>query len=102
MDRNGTGRAGGRRCVSPSQVAKRQQQSRKVSGEDSVTASAGAWDNSEWRQHWTLLIPCIAGIVLCAVHGYSLGVMIIPLEQEFGWSRAEITTGPLIISFIAL
>ena len=63
---------------------------------------AGAWNSSEWRQHWTLLIPCVAGIVLCAVHGYSLGVMIIPLEQEFGWSRAEITAGPLAISFIAL
>ena len=57
---------------------------------------------AEWRRHWTLLIPSIAGIVLCAVHGYSLGVMIIPLEQEFGWSRAEISAGPLIISFIAV
>src|SRR5690349_19291781 len=57
---------------------------------------------SEWRQHWTLLLPCIAGVMLCAVHGYSLGVMIGPLEREFGWSRAQISAGPLIISMIAI
>lgn len=57
---------------------------------------------SEWRQHWTILLPCIAGIMLCAVHGYSLGVMIPVLEQEFGWLRAEISAGPLIISMVAL
>jgi MFS family permease len=28
--------------------------------------------------------------------------VIAPLEQEFGWSRAQITAGPLIISFIAV
>lgn len=57
---------------------------------------------SEWRQHWTILPPCIAGIMLCAVHGYSLGVMIPVLEREFGWLRAEISAGPLIISMVAL
>lgn len=39
---------------------------------------------------------------MCVLHSYSLGVMIAPLEQEFGWSRAQITTGPLIISMIAI
>ncbi|CAN7180082.1 MFS transporter [Phenylobacterium sp. LjRoot219] len=44
----------------------------------------------------------MAGILLCSVNNYSLGVMIGPLEREFGWSRAEISSGPLIISMIAL
>jgi MFS family permease len=57
--------------------------------------------SSEWR-HWPVLIPSLAGVVLCALHGYSLGVMIGPLEQEFHWSRAEISSGPFIISFVAL
>lgn len=63
--------------------------------------SSGTLSTSEWRQ-WPVLIPSLAGVVLCAVHGYSVGVMIGPLEQEFGWSRAEISSGPFIISFIAL
>lgn len=57
---------------------------------------------SEWRQHGTLLVPSIAGIALVGVHGYSLGVMMVPLEQEFGWSRAEISAGAMILSFVSL
>jgi MFS family permease len=56
----------------------------------------------ELRRNWRVLPPCLAGITLCAVHGYSMGVMIPPLEQEFGWLRAEISGGLFIISMIAL
>ena len=66
-----------------------------------MAKSSETWAASEWRQ-WPVLIPSLAGVVLCAVHGYTLGVMIGPLEQEFGWSRAEISSGPFIISIVAL
>ncbi len=61
---------------------------------------AGAF--GELRQHWRVLPPCLAGITLCATHSYSLGVMIPRLEQEFGWLRAEISAGLLIIAMIAI
>jgi MFS family permease len=57
---------------------------------------------NEWRQHWTVLLPCVAGIMLCALNGYSLGVMFGPLQQAFGWTRAQISAGPLILSMIAI
>ena len=41
-------------------------------------------------------------MMLSGLHGYSLGVMIVPLEQELGWTRAQISAGPLIISCIGL
>lgn len=63
--------------------------------------SDGVSMQNEWR-NWPILVPCLAGIVTCVVHNYSLGVMIAPIEREFGWSRAEITTGPLIISIVAI
>lgn len=56
----------------------------------------------ELRQHWRILPPSLLGITLCSVHGYSLGVMIPRLEAEFGWPRAEISGGMLIIAMIAL
>lgn len=56
----------------------------------------------EFRAHWPVLAPAMAGVMLCAVHGYSLGVMIGPIEREFGWSRAQISSGMTIIAFIAL
>jgi MFS family permease len=36
------------------------------------------------------------------VHGYFLGMIIVPLEQEFGWPRAEIFAGLFIISMVGL
>lgn len=58
--------------------------------------------SGEWRRHGAVLIPSVAGISLVAVHGYSLGVMMVPLEREFGWSRAEISGGTMIIAFVSL
>jgi MFS family permease len=56
----------------------------------------------EWRRYGGNLPPAMLGMTLVAVHAYALGVMIAPLEQEFGWSRAEISAGPLVTSVVAL
>lgn len=65
-------------------------------------ATGGGRGFGELRRHWRVLPPCMVGITLCSVHGYSLGVMIPVLEREFGWPRAEISMGLMIISMIAL
>lgn len=57
---------------------------------------------NEFRQHGAMLLPCVAGIVLVSVHGYSLGTMIRPLEEAYGWSRAEISAGGMIIACVSL
>lgn len=59
-----------------------------------------AWD--EWRQYGSIMPACVFGMMLVAVHAYSLGVMIGPLEKEFGWSRSQISAGPLVTSFATL
>ena len=56
----------------------------------------------EWRNHWFRVLPCFLAIMLSTAHGYSLGVMIGPLEQEFGWPRAQITLGMSFIAVLAL
>lgn len=56
----------------------------------------------EWRRYGWIILPCMAGNLLCSLHAYSLGPMIAPLEREFGWSRAGITGGLLIISLVAI
>jgi len=56
----------------------------------------------EWRKHWTVVVPCFLGIMLISAHGHALGVMIRPLEAEFGWPRAQISAGFLFISFMSL
>jgi MFS family permease len=60
------------------------------------------FDWQEWRQYGGNIVPCLFGMALVAVHAYALGVVMAPLEQEFGWSRAEIAAGPLVTSVTAL
>lgn len=55
---------------------------------------------AEWRSHWIVVAASMVGIIISQLHLYSLGVMIVPLEREFDWSRTEITSGLMIISFI--
>lgn len=64
------------------------------------TATSGGME--EWRSNWRVMLPCLAGVVLASAHGYSLGVMILPIEQEMGWSRAQISGGLFILSMVAL
>jgi len=54
--------------------------------------------SAEWRQHWPVVLASGFGISLATVHIYSIGVMLAPIEQEFGWSRAQITSGLLVSS----
>jgi predicted MFS family arabinose efflux permease len=60
------------------------------------------FDAREWRAGWPVVLASLAGITLCSAHGYTIGVMIGPLEQAFGWSRAAITGGLLIIAVVAV
>ncbi|MEZ5742282.1 MAG: MFS transporter [Sphingomonadaceae bacterium] len=55
-----------------------------------------AWD--EWRRYGINMPACVLGMMMVAMHGYSLGVMIGPLEAEFHWTRSQISAGPLITS----
>ncbi len=68
----------------------------------SVSAGKQVVDLAEWRRYGGNVVPAILGMTLVAVHPYALGVMIQPLEQAFGWSRAQISAGPLVTSVVAL
>lgn len=56
----------------------------------------------EWRLHGKIAPACFAGNMLIATHNYTLGAMIHPLEQTFGWSRAQIAMGPMLPSLAAI
>lgn len=56
----------------------------------------------EWKRYGTMIPACLAGVALVGVPGYTLGVMIGPLEQEFGWSRSEISVAALMPAIAAV
>ncbi|MGE3690413.1 MAG: MFS transporter [Novosphingobium sp.] len=54
---------------------------------------------AEWRAQWPLALAAMWGISLTTLHSGSTGVMMEPLEQEFGWSRADIYLGNSLVSY---
>lgn len=56
----------------------------------------------EWRRSWTVVLAAALGFALSSVTIYSLGPFIAPLEAEFGWSRAQITSGMTIYSICGI
>ena len=57
---------------------------------------------AEWRQHWPVVLAACAGVAVSTINTYSLGVFMQPLEQEFGWTRAEISTGHAIAAIATI
>ena len=59
---------------------------------------------SEWAANRPLLLSAFFGIPLAAAMSYSLGQFLVPLEQEFGWSRSQASIGfslSLVLGFLA-
>lgn len=52
-------------------------------------ASTGA----EWTRYWYLPVAAALGYATAVLHVYSIGPFIEPLQQEFGWSRAQVSAG---------
>ena len=68
---------------------------------DSVQ-SAKPTARQEWRSNWRVVMAGSLGFALSTVTVYSLGPFIAPLEAEFGWSRAQITSGMTIYSIVGI
>jgi MFS family permease len=49
---------------------------------------------SELRQHWRLLLAASAGVVCSSIvlPFYTMGALLKPLTEAFGWSRADVQT----------
>ena len=56
---------------------------------------------AEWRSYWFLPLAAALGYSCSVIHIYSIGPFIEPLQQEFGWSRAQITAGLSVASIVS-
>ena len=57
--------------------------------------------NTEWRYGWSTLLGALGGMMTVGAASSITGLVMKPLEVEFGWSRAEITGSILIVSLCA-
>jgi len=57
---------------------------------------------AEWRAHWPLVLTAFVGLSLTSVIINSTGLVIAPIEREFGWSRTEVTVGTSLATLLAI
>jgi MFS family permease len=67
-----------------------------------LTATQKQLAAAEWRANWTLVAAATVGASLSSVHAASTGVMMAPIEAEFGWSRTQIYSGASLVSFVGV
>jgi len=63
------------------------------------TANAGA---GEWRAGWPVVLAAAFGLGATSLYFYSLGLIAPQLHKAFGWTLAQITVAPVIISAVNL
>ncbi len=73
-----------------------------MQGEGNVLKRLDGAAAQEWRQSWLVVLSAMMGMAISTSYIYSIGIMIAPLEAEYGWSRAEISSGPTIAAFFAV
>ena len=56
---------------------------------------------AEWRSFWFLPLAAALGYSSSVIHIYSIGPFIEPLQQAFGWSRAQVSGGITIASIVS-
>lgn len=62
------------------------------------TAPASA--ASEWRSFWYLPVVAALGYATSVLHVNSIGLFIAPLQEEFGWSRAQASSGLTVAALL--
>lgn len=56
----------------------------------------------EFRRNWTVVLASALGMAFASVGVYALGVFIEPIQQETGWSRAEIALGMTVSAVVSV
>jgi MFS family permease len=54
----------------------------------------------EWRQHWPTVLAAAFGMSCAVLYLYSAGAFVVPIEEDTGWSRAQIGSGITIVTVI--
>jgi predicted MFS family arabinose efflux permease len=65
-----------------------------------VVAPESSFD--EWRRGWLVVLASTIGLGIATSHVYTIGIFMSPLEHEFGWSRAQISSGLMANSIISV
>lgn len=63
-------------------------------------ATAALSAGAEWRRYFMLPIAAALGYATSVIHIYGLGSYIVPISEEFGWTRTQVTVGLTLSTLI--
>ncbi|HET9628339.1 MAG TPA: MFS transporter [Novosphingobium sp.] len=52
----------------------------------------------EWARGWLAMVAGVSGIVMTGITTYYVGMFLEPLQREFGWGRAEVSSSLAVLS----
>lgn len=55
----------------------------------------------EWQRYWHVPVTASLGYATAVMYVYSMGAYIEPIQQEFGWSRALVSSGITMAAFLS-
>jgi hypothetical protein len=61
---------------------------------------AGMTAAQEWRRGWTVVLAAFVGFSFFSVMTAATGVFMQPLAHEFGWNRAQASSGTSIAGIV--
>ena len=63
-------------------------------------SASGNTAASEWRSYWSLPLAAALGYSTAVLHTYAIGPFMASLQQEFAWSRAQLSVGITIAGLV--
>lgn len=54
----------------------------------------------EWRSHWPPVLAAFLGLSFASALFQAIGLFIAPLQQEFGWTRTQVTAGASVAAIV--
>lgn len=58
--------------------------------------------SQEWKTYWPLVLASVIGFSFHSISTYSTGLFMEPLNQEFGWTRAQVSAGLAIAAILSV
>ncbi len=57
---------------------------------------------SEWARSWYIPLLSTLGIAVSVMHTYTLGALMPAIHNGTGWTRSQISTGPIVVSITGI
>lgn len=57
---------------------------------------------AEWRSNWPMVLSALVGVSFVSIPPATLGLFMEPLQNEFGWTRTQISGGMTVLALVSL